>query len=86
VNAPTRNVEADPNVLHLRKVGNSTGLIFPKELLARLEIVEGDKVHVIPQPDGSLVLRKHMDERTRKLAIAREIMREYDETMRELAK
>jgi putative addiction module antidote len=86
MNALVGKFEADPNILQFRKVGNSAGLIFPKELLARLELGEGDKVHFIPQPDGTIVLRKHVDDRARKLAVAREIMREYDDTMRELAK
>lgn len=30
--------------LQLKKIGNSTGLILPKELLARLNLEQGDDV------------------------------------------
>ena len=42
--------------LQIRKIGNSVGVILPKELLARLNLKEGDKFYPVEQPDGSLRL------------------------------
>jgi putative addiction module antidote len=74
------------HVLQVRKIGNSLGLIFPKELLAKLGLDVGDKLDIVSVTDRSINLKPHEGDRARKLALAREIMREYDDTMRELAK
>ncbi len=38
--------------LKLMTVGNSTGVIFPKELLEKLRVQKGDLLHVLETPDG----------------------------------
>ena len=43
--------------LEIKKIGNSTGLILPKELLARLGLSQGDNVVVSETPDGFKVSR-----------------------------
>ena len=40
--------------LKLRKVGNSVGVVLPKEALARLNVAEGDTLALTDAPDGSL--------------------------------
>ena len=35
--------------IQIKKIGNSLGLILSKELLARLKLKEGDKLHIIEQ-------------------------------------
>jgi antitoxin component of MazEF toxin-antitoxin module len=42
--------------LEIKKIGNSTGLILPKELLARLGLSQGDSVVVSEGPDRTLTL------------------------------
>jgi hypothetical protein len=44
-------------VLQIRKIGNSLGLILSKELLARLKLKEGDKLHVVEQTERGVKLR-----------------------------
>ena len=39
--------------LELKKIGNSTGVILPKELLARLSLAQGDWLYVTELPDRS---------------------------------
>ncbi|NJN48557.1 MAG: AbrB/MazE/SpoVT family DNA-binding domain-containing protein [Alkalinema sp. RL_2_19] len=39
----------------IRKVGNSMGVTFPKELLSKLHVSEGDKLFVTESPDGFLI-------------------------------
>lgn len=72
--------------LHLKKIGNSTGLILPKELLSRLGLQEGDALVLSEGPQGSLSLTRHTDDDEETMRIAREVMKEYRATLRELAK
>ena len=71
--------------LELKKIGNSTGLILPKELLARLGLQQGDKVVVTETPGGLSISR---DEQTLAdgMEIARKAMKTYRSALTELAK
>lgn len=86
MNKPAPTPESDEIVLQIRKIGNSTGLILPKELLARLNLKEGDKLHVIEQGDATMKLSAYDPKHARTLAIAQELMDEYKDTFRALAK
>ena len=71
--------------LEIKKIGNSTGLILPKELLARLGLAQGDEVVVSETPNGFQISRA--DETFEKgLDIARKAMRTYHNALKELAK
>ncbi|HWI55620.1 MAG TPA: AbrB/MazE/SpoVT family DNA-binding domain-containing protein [Bacillota bacterium] len=72
--------------LKLRKIGNSVGLVLPKEVLARLNAGEGDTVCLTDAPDDSLRLSPANKEFTRQMAAAEDIIRRYRNTLRELAK
>jgi putative addiction module antidote len=72
--------------LKLRKVGNSVGLVLPKEALAHLKVDEGDMVCVTDSADGSLRVSPTSAEVTRQLAVAQDVIRRYRNTLRELAK
>ena len=41
--------------LTIRKVGNSMGVTFPKEILSQLHVSEGDKLFVTETPEGILL-------------------------------
>jgi putative addiction module antidote len=41
--------------LTIRKVGNSMGVTFPKELLNKLRVSEGEKIYVTEMPEGILI-------------------------------
>ncbi|MBZ9977878.1 AbrB/MazE/SpoVT family DNA-binding domain-containing protein [Mesorhizobium sp. B2-7-3] len=72
----------------IRKIGNSDGLILPKELLDRLNLKTGDNV-VVVQEGQELRLRRLEDsaeEFERKMKVARERMRKYEVAYRALAK
>jgi putative addiction module antidote len=73
-------------VLQIKKIGNSTGLILPKELLARLKLAEGDKLHVIEQTERGLKLTPYDPKHAEGMAIARRSFRRYADTYRALAK
>jgi putative addiction module antidote len=72
--------------LELKKIGNSTGLILPKELLARLGLQQGDEVFVTELPDRSVKLSVYSPHHDRVMEIGREVFREYRETFKALAK
>jgi putative addiction module antidote len=78
--------QSDSVVLQVRKIGNSIGLILPKELLARLKLQEGDKLHVIEQPERGLKLSPYDPKHAKAMEIARRAFREYADTFRALAK
>jgi putative addiction module antidote len=86
MNKPVRDAEVEGAVLQIRKIGNSVGLILPKELLARLRLQEGDKLHVIEQPERGIKLTPYDPKHAKTMRIAREVMEEYKDTFRALAK
>ncbi len=72
--------------LKLRKIGNSVGLVLPKEALTRLHLTEGDMVTVTDAADGSLRLSPSDAEFERQMEKAEDIIGRYRNTLRELAK
>lgn len=72
--------------LKLRKIGNSVGLVLPKEVLAQLHAKEGDFVTVSNAPDGTLRVSATKPEVTRQMEVAQDIIERYRNTLRELAK
>ncbi len=73
------------HALKLTQIGNSVGVILPKEVLARLKLEKGDTVYVTETPDGLALtpLDPHFEQQ---LEVGREFMREYRDTFRALAK
>ncbi len=71
--------------LKLRKVGNSVGLVLPKEALAHLNIEEGDTVTLTESQDG-LRLTASNPEFGKTMAVFESLNRRYGITLRELAK
>jgi putative addiction module antidote len=72
--------------IKLRKVGNSVGLLLPKDALSHLKVSEGDTVTVTEASDGSLRLSVSDPEVARQLEKAQPIIRRYRHALRELAK
>ena len=71
--------------LKLMQIGNSVGVILPKEVLVRLKLEKGDLLHVTDTPDG-LALTPYDPTFDEQLELGREFMREYRDTFRALAK
>ncbi|WP_373487154.1 AbrB/MazE/SpoVT family DNA-binding domain-containing protein [Blastomonas sp.] len=71
--------------LKLIKIGNSTGVILPQDLLAHLNLSQGDEVSVIKQADG-IALKSVDPEFDKQMEKARGIMSQYSNALRELAK
>ncbi len=73
------------HTLKLTQIGNSVGAIFPRELLARLDLAKGDELFVTESPDG-LRITKHNPEFEAQMKAAKDIMRERWAVLHELAK
>ncbi|WP_310461227.1 AbrB/MazE/SpoVT family DNA-binding domain-containing protein [Sphaerotilus sp.] len=73
------------HALKLTQIGNSVGVILPKELLARLKLEKGDVLFVTDTPDG-VALTSFDPSFEDQLDMGREFMREYRDTFRALAK
>lgn len=72
--------------IEVRKIGNSTGMILPKELVARLNLQQGQWLHVQELPEGGVRLTPYDPDFDETMVIVDEIMDEYRDTLRELAK
>ena len=71
--------------LKITQIGNSVGVILPKEVLARLKVGKGDSLFVTEVPDG-VALRPYDEQFEQQMALAREIMKKRRAVLRELAK
>ncbi len=71
--------------LKLRSVGTSTGMIVPKEMLARMKVREDDVLFAVETPEGYL-LTPYDPEVEKQLRVGREFMSNYRDTFRALAK
>ncbi len=71
--------------LKITAVGNSAGVILPKEVLARLKVDKGDTLFLIETPDGYRIT-PHDPEFEAQMAAARQLMKERRAVLRELAK
>lgn len=69
----------------IRKIGNSEGIIIPKEVLDRLGLKAGDAVE-IREEGGSISLIPEQVDLTEQLKAARMGMQKYKIALRELAK
>lgn len=69
----------------IRKIGNSEGVILPKEILDEMHLTSGDEVELVRRPEGLMLVRKDT-EFSRQMASAREAMVKYRDALSELAK
>jgi putative addiction module antidote len=66
-------------------IGNSLGVILPKEVLARLKLQKGDGLSFVDTPDG-IELRPYDPAFEQQMAVARDIMHKRRAVLNELAK
>jgi putative addiction module antidote len=68
--------------LELRKIGDSLGVVLPKEAIARLNVGDGDRLVLIEAPEGG----RRLTAFETKMVKAEDIVRRYSNTLRALAK
>jgi putative addiction module antidote len=71
--------------LKITQVGNSLGVVLPKELLAKLRVGKGDTVFVTETPEG-VTLTPFDPTFDEQVALGREFMNEFKDTFHALAK
>jgi putative addiction module antidote len=74
------------HTLKLRKIGNSLGVVLPKEALSTLKTKEGDVIYLTDSPDGGFRVTPLNEEFSDQFKKAERIMREDRDVLRELAK
>lgn len=74
-----------PKETTIRRIGNSSGLTIPKDILERLRLQAGDRVHLIETDEGLLVTPYDPDFEEA-IEIYEEGARRYRNAMRELSK
>jgi putative addiction module antidote len=86
MNEAARAREVEGEVLQIRRIGNSVGLILPKNLLARLKLQEGDKLYVVEQTERGIRLSPYNPKHAKAMELARRSFRKYADTYKALAK
>jgi putative addiction module antidote len=73
------------STVKLRAIGNSVGVVLPKEILAGLKVGAGDTLYAVDAPDG-VRLTASDPEFEAQMKTARRIMKRRRAVLRELAK
>ncbi|MGB7989801.1 MAG: AbrB/MazE/SpoVT family DNA-binding domain-containing protein [Candidatus Methylophosphatis roskildensis] len=73
------------HTLKLAQIGNSVGLVLPKEVLARLKLKKGDTVFLTDSPEG-LRITPYDPSLAEEIEAGRDFMREFRDTFHQLAK
>ena len=70
--------------IKITTIGNSAGVVLPKDLLARLRLAKGDELFVTELPDG-IKLTPYDPEFERQMEVAEKVMRKRRSLLRKLA-
>lgn len=68
----------------LTTIGNSTGIVLPKELLEKLRVQKGDTLHVLETPNG-IELTSFDPELARQMDVAETVMRRRRNLLKKLS-
>lgn len=72
--------------IKVRRIGNSLGIVLPKDLLDRLGATEGAELVATETAPGTIALSLPEPDFARQMEVARKGMRAYRNALRELAK
>jgi putative addiction module antidote len=72
--------------IEIKKIGNSDGLILPRELMQRLDLKRGQQFHITELAGGGFQVLPYDPDFEKTMNIADEIMDEYRDTLAALAK
>jgi putative addiction module antidote len=70
--------------LKITSIGNSSGVILPKDLLARLRVDKGDELYALETPDG-IRLTMYDPTLAAQMEVAEEVMRKRRTLLHKLA-
>lgn len=77
--------EAAFGALKITRIGNSLGVVLPREILADLNVEKGDRLYLTRSPEGYRITRSDPDFE-RRMALARRLMSRRHNALRELSK
>jgi putative addiction module antidote len=72
--------------IEIKKMGNSDGVILPRELMQRLDLKRGQQLHITELAGGGFQALPYDPDFENTMDIADEIMDEYRDTLAALAK
>jgi putative addiction module antidote len=72
------------NKLKITTVGNSVGVILPKDILAKLRVDKGDTVYVNETPSG-VELTAYSEKLARQMEAGERVMRKHRDVLKKLA-
>jgi antitoxin MazE len=72
--------------IEIKRIGNSDGLILPRELMQRLDLKRGQQLHVIELAGGGFQVLPYDPDFEQTMKVADDIMDEYRDTLTALAK
>ncbi len=73
------------HTVKITTVGNSAGIVLPREIMARMKVRKGD-VLILTEADGGYQVTPYDPAFARQVEAAEEGMRQYRNALRELAK
>lgn len=79
------SLELHMATLKVTQIGNSLGVILPKEVAARLKVEKGDELAYVDTP-GGIELTSYDPDFEEKMEAARRVAKRYRNALRELAK
>jgi putative addiction module antidote len=65
-------------------IGNSVGIVLPKDVLNRLHVEKGDSLYVLESPDG-ITLTPYNQDFADEMEVAKRVMRKHRDVLRKLA-
>jgi putative addiction module antidote len=72
--------------IEIKRIGNSDGLILPRELMQRLDLKRGQQLYIIELAGGGFQVLPYDPDFEKTMETADEIMDEYRDTLAALAK
>jgi len=66
-------------------IGNSMGVLLPKEALVKLKVVKGDELYLVDTPEG-LTLTPYRQDLGQQIKVAEKVMKKYRNALHQLAK
>ncbi len=69
-----------------KRIGNSTGFLIPRDVVIRLGIEQGKTFHLTETGDGGLLISPYDPDFDATMQIVEEVMEEYKDTLKALAK
>jgi putative addiction module antidote len=69
----------------ITSIGNSMGIVLPKEALTKLKVQKGDVLFLVEGPEG-LTLTPYQQDFENQMEAAKSVMKKYRNTLHELAK